>query len=179
MADKQKPPFELTTTAPDDTQTIAPFGDEAAGRDAWLAAIAGGAFRYASLVRTSGPHRTRYRCEWSRLGTFRDVTAMHGGAIVDLCRELTVPAPSGYSASVVDDGRIVFDGPTGRHNLGDVACNTGERVRVHWSGYLPAKPNPCADCDGCPLCMDDDDGFDGTEEEIEEALKDRHDPRRW
>ncbi len=141
-----RPPYELRTVGLDDREVAVPFASETAGRVAWLTAVGVGAYRYAGLVRTSGEHRTRQRCEWSTLDTFRDVTDAHYDAIRDLLVELnretgatsTSLATPGICSAIILDGGIRFCGPTGAHLLGDVACNTAERLRAHWRGYVPS-----------------------------------------
>jgi hypothetical protein len=130
--------YELTVIAldaePGEGTTFSPFADENAGRLAWVTAVATGANRYASLLRTSGDHRTRMRCEWSKKGGFQDSTEAHRQELAALCAELTASAPEGYRAEL-EGSWVTFTGrPVPQAILADLS--TAERVRAHWSGYL-------------------------------------------
>lgn len=113
-----------------------PFADEGAGYAAWRDAIRDVGMSYASLIRTSGPLRDRWLCEWTRQGGFCDRTDGHRCAIIKLCNELS--ASTSEACALVSGGDVRFEGVTGTHNLGGYAFNTEERVRAHWAGFVSA-----------------------------------------
>jgi len=119
-------------------EVSSPAADERAGRAAWLTAIAREDCSWASLERTDGPVRDRYRCEWSRQGAFMDRSAEHAAELGALAAELTSWAPEGYAVTVAGD-RVRFTGsPDGAHAL-QVDASTAKRVLAHWEGYVPAR----------------------------------------